>query len=233
MPVTKAKPVDPKRILRASKRAQSYRAFEAGTVAVAHQAAAQLVKLLADAQAEADVPVQREISLLITCLKRFRDRVHTHLQAKTGALHVASQGVDNLERLLRRADHPGYGVAEMARRAQADANRVQALKASLQRRAQEMSFILAELEQLVDPVPGLTIRPASTRKKNAKLRAERVKALKKAPVAAPEGSGTSTLSYGVSAHAFYQNPQGDNRDQGPEGQGDNPFGSSSAADDRG
>ena len=192
----------PDQVMRAAAKVKSYRATEAGTVKVAYQATAAVVKLLADAHAEADAGLRNEIKLLLAGIQRFSRHAHAHLQAKTGALHVALAELERVEGLLKRAAGPGYGVVAMAQRAQADTNRVRALKASLQLRAREMAFVLAELEQMVDPLPGLRIASASTRKKNDKLRSQSSKTpAPQGPVGVVGNPGATTSSYGVPAHA--------------------------------
>jgi hypothetical protein len=167
-----------KAIIRAHAKVEAHRATEAGTLASAMNHANSVVKLLADVYVEADQAMQNEIRILLVALKRFRRVAHRSVQAKTGALTQATAEVDAIERLLKHAEGPGYKIVETAQVATADRVRVKQLQGSLKHRTREAAFILAELEQLVDPYPGLKIASAAQRKRNDKAR-EAAKAKKK------------------------------------------------------
>lgn len=167
-----------KRVKTAAKRVAEHRATEAGTLRTVFDALGGLVKLLADVHAEADRATANEIRIFLEVVRRFRAKLTTNQQARTAALMQAVQRLDQMERLLVSARGPGYALKRLEQESARDLGATKKLRANLGDRSREAAFVLAELEQAVDPVPGLKIASAKVRKENAKRR----KAEAKAPV---------------------------------------------------
>ena len=85
-------------------------------------------------------------------------------------MREAAQVLEQTSRQLDEADRGGYGIRALQRQAQIDRRTLDRLRASVKARVQESAAVLAELEQAVDPVPGLRLVSGRARAKHAKQR---------------------------------------------------------------
>lgn len=176
-----------KKIKAAAKRVAKQRADKAGFLRQAFDGLGGVQKLLGDAFVEAEQPIGLEINILVEVIRRFRKRILTMQQAEAGAMAAALTALERVEAHLAEARGPGYPIKRMEAEAERDSRLLQNLRANIRLRAQEAAFTLAELEQAVDPLPGLTIAKAKARRENEKARTPQPK-----PAVAPEaGEATS------------------------------------------
>lgn len=159
-----------KKIKAAAKRVEAHRADRVGFLRQSFDLAGSLVKLLSDAYVESDMSTANEIRTLLLTLRRFRKTVLKNQQAQTAALTQALGHTTALEKLLEEAQGKGYALKRLNLDAERDMGATKRLRANLQQRTQEAAFVLAELEQAVDPLPGLKIASAKVRRENEKRR---------------------------------------------------------------
>jgi hypothetical protein len=158
------------KIKRAHAKVVAHRADQAGSLRTIFQSLGGLVKLLADCQGEVDEAVQNEIKILFHVISHFSKRIRVLSTAKAGALRKALVDIEKIERQLKVATGPAYGVKRLIAESQRDLAHTQKLHANLQMRYREAAFVLAELEQAVDPVSDLQLSTAAQRKRNDKVR---------------------------------------------------------------
>ena len=153
-----------KKIRTASKRVAEHRATNAGALRSVFDALGSMVKLLADIQVEADQAIWNEVRIMREVARRFRKKVETAQQAKSGGLLQASEGIARVERALKALESPT--LKRLIQETERDLRLVRQLRGNLDARSQEAAFVLAELEQAADPLPGLQIASAKHRKEN-------------------------------------------------------------------
>ena len=129
-----------------------------------------IVKDLADLIAEGDTALEHEVRTLLEVIRRFRTRIHTQQQARAGALRKLSERLGQISALLEEMGKPGFELERLQQESERDLGLTKKLRGNVTTRATEAAFILAELEQAVDPLPGLKIASAKVRKENDKRR---------------------------------------------------------------
>ena len=166
-------PPDPstRKLKRLSEKVAAHRATHAGTLRSAQDVLVLAVQTLVDVDTFADRDLEGEIGLMIKMIRRFIDRLKTHQQAKAGALALTIKALDKADKLLCEAEgRKGYGIKAMKDKAAVDLRRVREVKASVEHRAREAAFVLAELEQAVDPFPGIRMVSAAARARHDEKR---------------------------------------------------------------
>lgn len=170
------------KIKKAHAKVVAHRADQAGPLRAVFQSLGGLVKLLADSQSEVDEAVQNEIKILFHVIHRFSRKVRGLSEDKAAALKKAVLDIERIERQLKLASGPGYGVKRLIAESQRDLNHVKKLRENLGVRYREAAFVLAELEQLVDPVTDLKLATAAQRRRND----QKAKAAQKPPAMEPK-----------------------------------------------
>ena len=164
-----------KKIQAAQKRVATHRADKAPTLKLAYNKIEFIANIAANVHASADTVLQGEIDLLTMICRRFTTKVKNQQYERSSLLKKLLEEVVDLERILKEAKGPrGYGLKKLAAEAERDARLIRTLKASLTARQREAAFILAELEQTVNPVSGLKIAGAKQRAENEKRRKKAV-----------------------------------------------------------
>ena len=193
MPRTKIPAKTAHKILATHKKVVAHRATKAGVLRQVFDGLNRLVKLLADLQVESDQALLNDIDILQSVMLRFRRRVSSQQNSRTRAFLLAYQELGTMERLLKDAAGSGYGVRRLASESERDLTLVRRLRENLELRQREAAFVLAELEQAVDPLPGMRLASAKRRLENDKRRQKASKNKTedlKPPI--PEDSGNST-----------------------------------------
>lgn len=163
---------DAKKLKTASARVEKHAAHKtAPLLRQAFDELGSLVKLLADMHVEADQALANEIRILLETLRRFRKRVSTAQQARTAALEQADRGLLRAMALLTQVAEAKVGLVRLEDESARDLSTLQKLRRNVKQRGVEAAFVLAELEQAADPLPGLKIASAKVRRENAKKRA--------------------------------------------------------------
>lgn len=158
------------KIKRAHAKVVAHRADRAGSLRAIFQSLGSLVKLLAETQSELDEALQNEIKILFHTINRFAKKVRVLSEDKAAALKKAMIDAERINRQLKAATGPTYGVKRLIAEGQRDLEQLKKLRANLQMRYREAAFILAELEQAVDPITDLKLASAAQRKRNDKAR---------------------------------------------------------------
>ena len=159
------------RLIKAQRKVSAHRATEAGTLRQAYAVAQTLAKVCVDLKIYNDDALTNDIKILEVALKRFTQGVKRHSQRHAAGMEFALGAVGELEQLLAKAKGPGFGIKAVAASAQTDEKRVHQLRESLRVRSREAAFVLAELENLADPLPnGFKMASARKRKAADKLR---------------------------------------------------------------
>ena len=161
-----------KKIQVAREKVKVQRAHKAATLRQTFDRITKVANLLAVLHADADKTLQGEIDLLRMICRRFITRVKTQQRDRSGMLKQALQEVEALEKELTEAAGPGYQLKRMVQAHARDERLTAQLKGNLQVRYREAAFVMAELEQAVNPVSGLKMVSAAQRAKNEKRRKE-------------------------------------------------------------
>ena len=155
-------------IQKAHKKVKAHHATKVGAMATALGSVGTLSHLLADLYFEVDERTAAEVQFLLVHLHKFSQQARQLQGIKAQTLQKALQGIHKTQQLLKDVDEGGYESKRLARDAFRDLTLVKRVQANLQDRTREAAFILAELEQQVDPLPGLRIASAQQRAENAK-----------------------------------------------------------------
>ena len=185
MPKTLLSAKTAKKVLTAHKKVAEHRADKAGTLRRCFDGLSRLTKLLADLHVEGDQALKNEIDILQVVMRRFRERIAAQQKVRTQALALTLQELGYIERLLREAQGRGYSIKRLAQESERDLALVKKAKENLNTRQREAAFVLAELEQAVDPTPGLKLANAKRRKENDDRRKKAVEAVKRAVATPP------------------------------------------------
>ena len=125
-----------------------------------------------------------ELALTKAFVIRLERRAQELANQRAGGMAEAVSILKDAARQLDEADHGGYKVKSVQRQAEGDRKTLARLLASMKARVAESAAVLAELEQAVDPIPGMRIVSGRQRAVNAKRRKE---------AARPEVAGTLPL----------------------------------------
>ena len=187
MPKTAINQKMAKKIQVATEKVEVHHARKAATLAHAFDRITRVANLLAVLHADADKTLQGEIELLRMICRRFITKVKSQQRDRTGILKKALHEVEVLEQELADVAGPrGYQLKKLAEAHRRDTRATTMLKGNLQVRAREAAFVLAELEQAVNPVSGLKLVSATQRAKNDKRRKETIAKFQNAGDTAPE-----------------------------------------------
>ena len=113
---------------------------------------------------------QQDLSLALAFAKRMKRKANELSQQRASGVEAALHLLDAALQSLESASRGGHKIASQRRRAEVDARALNRLIRSVRERATESAAVLAELEQVIDPMPDLHIIPARQRKQNAKAR---------------------------------------------------------------
>jgi hypothetical protein len=119
---------------------------------------------------------QQEVSLLLAFTKRLERRARELAVQRVSGMQEVAAVLAMASRQLDEADHGGYKIVQVQRQAEIDRRTLDRLQASIKGRVQEAAAVLAELEQAVDPLPGLKLVSGRTRTKHAALRKQQARA---------------------------------------------------------
>lgn len=166
-------------IQQAHKKVKDHHATKVGTMATALGEMGTLSKMLSDLYFEVDERTQAEIQFLMAHLHKFNRQIRQLQGLRVTALRTAVLEIHKVQKLLEDVDEGGYSFKRLGRDAYRDLTLVKRVQANLGDRTREAAFILAELEQQVDPLPGMRIASAEQRKENEK-RQKRLQASREA-----------------------------------------------------
>lgn len=113
---------------------------------------------------------QEELHLLLAFTKRLARRAKELALGRISGMQEVAAVLEATSRQLDEADRGGYGIRTLQRQAEADRRLLDRLRNSIKQRVRESAAVLAELEQAVDPVPGLHLVSGRMRAKNAQAR---------------------------------------------------------------
>ena len=179
--------VTPK-IKRLQAKVVAHQAQNAGILRTAFDQISSSVKALADLDTFGEKTLESEIQLFLDVAKRFEARIKTYQKLKSAALTFALQNLHKASRTLEEArGFKGYKVKALRDRDRVDAARLKQVQASVEHRTREAAFVLAELEQAVDPFPGFKMVSAAARKRHDEQRKSLVP---QPPPAPPEDEAT-------------------------------------------
>ena len=156
----------------AQEKVKVHRAHKAATLKQTFDRITHVANILAVLHADADRTLQGEIDLLRTICRRFVTKVKGQQHNREGLLAKALQEVEILERELTDVAGPGYTLKKHVHAHVRDMRVVGTLRENLRIRSREAAFVLAELEQVVNPVSGLKLVSATQRAQNEKRRKE-------------------------------------------------------------
>lgn len=159
-------------IKRLVKKVGDHRATHAGTLKAAFDELGKVTRLLSEASADVEAELQNDIKILLSLIRKFRGRITKTLKVKVSDLAAADQHLEKAATHLQEAEGSGYELQGLDLQASIDNHRIHRLRVSLGVRAREAAFVLAELEQAVDPLPGMKMKSAAERKRNDKARAK-------------------------------------------------------------
>ena len=160
----------PTPIQQAHNKVRIYHATKVGTMATALGEMGSLSKMLADLYFEVDERTQAEVQFMLAHLHRFSRQIRQLQGVRLQALQEAGREIQKVQKLLKDVDEGGYGLKRLGRDAYRDLTLVKRVQANLGDRTREAAFVLAELEQQVDPLPGMVIASAAQRRANVKRR---------------------------------------------------------------
>ena len=179
------------KIKRLAVKVAAHQAQNAGVLRTAFDSLSGAVKLLAEVDTYKKDMVEGEINLLVRMIKRFREKMAEEAQTEAGALTMALKELTRAEKLLEQAKGRGYKVRAMEERARVDSSKLRQVHASVKLRAREAAFVLAELEQAADPLPGFKLASAAARRRHDEARAKAETAPKHVDVEPAGNAGTS------------------------------------------
>jgi hypothetical protein len=159
-----------RKLLKLAKRVNARKGSAVGLLAVVADRLRLVHGLYLRAMDDNTAITQEEVKLLQAFVKRLERRTQELAQAKVSGMQEIVGLLDEASRQLDEADKGGYGIRGLQRQAEIDRRGLDRLRSSIKIRVREGAAVLAELEQAVDPVPGMRLVSGRIRAKNAKLR---------------------------------------------------------------
>ena len=179
------------KIVSAHKKVQAYGASSVGNLRKAYDELTGLTRLLTSLLVNVDDELQSEVKLFLSLILRFRQKVIDNNRTRDLALIRAVQGLDAVEVLLESAQDPE--VKKLLIEAERDITLLRQLRHNLFFRQREAAFVLAELEQAVDPVPEFKLATAKQRKAS-EVNKKVSEVSMESPTLKPEAEGSDTAT---------------------------------------
>ena len=145
------------KLLRLTERVAARKGFAVGLLARVADGLRGVHQIMLVAQKDNTAITVSEVQLTLAFVKRLERRIRELAEQRIHGMQEALKGLETLSRVLEEADRGGYKLAKLQEQAESDRRTLDRLRASIKARVTESAAVLAELEQVVDPLPGMRL----------------------------------------------------------------------------